>query len=227
MNDNKFRQEYWERNIEKYSGFYDKQSEENINGNKLITFLYKKFIFPIEKYYTRKRYDFVKSYILKHVTSDSCVADVGCGSGIFTGIIATKAAKVYALDFAQSALDLTSAGLPKNKTNVQLLKYDVNTDRLPAVDICIAIGLLPYVENVQTFFDNILPNTKNLLISFLDQDNLLNKLRRKIPFLNVRNCFCQNKAIILKALEDHKFKITQLEPLASGYMLAAEREHVI
>ena len=40
------RKVYWEKNIEGFTGFYDEQSEERIQGNLLISHLYKKLIFP-------------------------------------------------------------------------------------------------------------------------------------------------------------------------------------
>ena len=41
---------YWDKNIRKWGAFYSKaSSEEDFNANKLVTFLYRLFIIPIEK----------------------------------------------------------------------------------------------------------------------------------------------------------------------------------
>ncbi len=69
--------EYWEKNIEGFSGFYDKKSEENINGNSLVTYFYKKIIFPIEKKYMLERYNYVINYINNNVFAGMKCADIG------------------------------------------------------------------------------------------------------------------------------------------------------
>ena len=77
----KRRYEYWEKNIEGFSGFYDSCSEENIKGNLLLKYLYRKFIFPIEQKVTRRRYDMVIERLSENVSEKNIVADVGCGGG--------------------------------------------------------------------------------------------------------------------------------------------------
>ena len=41
--------EYWERNISGFAGFYDTGSEEKIMAPFPLNFIYRMFIFPIEK----------------------------------------------------------------------------------------------------------------------------------------------------------------------------------
>jgi len=46
---NTINRDYWEKNIESYSGFYYVNSEEQINIPFGLAGLYKKFIFPLPK----------------------------------------------------------------------------------------------------------------------------------------------------------------------------------
>lgn len=216
--------EYWENNIDKFSGFYDKVSEENIVGNSLVTFFYKKCLFPIEKQYMKIRYDYVINYINANVKDGISVADVGCGSGIFTKEMAKFNAKIYALDFAQTALNLTEQSLTEeNKKLVFLKKLDIQYERIPEVDCCIVIGVLPYIKNTISFFDNVLPYTNQILINFLDADNFLNKLRKLFTFLNVRGYYYQAKSDVLNSIEKYGFKIIDVKKLATGYIISAKK----
>src|ERR1700758_3747246 len=97
---------YWEENIEGFSGFYDTKSEENISGNFLISFFYKKLIFPMEKKYMFVRHTCVSNFIESNIKDGMKVADIGCGSGVYVKKMIQKGAFVYAFDYAESALNL-------------------------------------------------------------------------------------------------------------------------
>ena len=72
-------QEYWEKNIKGFSGFYDKGSEENISGSVLLKSFYKTVVFPIEKSLMKKRFQMTLDFIQRNVKEGKVVADIGCG----------------------------------------------------------------------------------------------------------------------------------------------------
>lgn len=219
----KSHRDYWEQNIKGFSKFYDSISEENIGSNSLFTILYKKLVFPIEKKVTRERYNIVCEYIEKNVYQGMKVADIGCGSGIFTKLIVKHQVNVYALDYSQSALDLTHNSLTENETkSVNLIKADILSEHIPTVDLVISIGVIPYIDDINRYFDNILPFTQKILFNYLDANNMINIVRRILPFLDVRHYYYQSNKDILSILEQYNFKVNNIIKLSTGFMIDAE-----
>lgn len=215
---------YWEENIERFAGFYGKQSGEDIIAPSFISFIYRNLIFPIERKFMVDRYNIVSSYIEKNVRDGMKVADVGCGSGIFTGQMASKEAKVYAIDYNESALSLTKKNLSIDQLKyVEFLKLDIVDEHIPTVDLVISIGVLPYINDIDKYFDNILPFTSLFLFNFLEHNHPLNKLRRKIPVLDVRNYSYHSFQEIRRKIEDKKFGIISIEKLATGFVVESKR----
>jgi len=215
---------YWEKNVKEFAGFYDKNSEEHIKGNQGFRYLYKKFIFPIEKIFMLKRYNIVSDYIEKNVRLGMKVADIGCGNGIFTKKMAGKKAKVYALDYTQSALNLTKNNLTLEESkSVELIKLDITSEHIPFVDLAISIGVLPYVYELDIFFDNILPFTSSFLFNYLDSNHPINIVRRIMPILDVRNYCYHNRKNIKNKLEVRNFKINFEQNLATGFIVSSKK----
>lgn len=224
MDRNAILQNYWDQNIGRYSAFYDTTSEEALMGFKPLLFLYRKVIFPIEKKVTRQRYEFVKDFIGKEVTETTKVADVGCGGGVFTKLMADIGASGYALDFAPSALELTKARLTaEQQQKITFKQYDATSDKLPTSNVCLVIGVMPYIEDLGPLFANILPNTDKIVFNFLEKTHPFNLVRIVLPFLNVRNYSYHRKAEVLEMLKQHGFKATQVSVLSTGYLMTAER----
>ena len=184
----KRRYEYWEKNIEGFSGFYDSCSEENIKGNWLFKYLYSKFIFPIEQNVTRRRYDMVIERLGKNVSKKNTIADVGCGGGIFSLFLAKIGTNVLAFDYADSALQLTRKRVVGSwAKNVTLKKLDITINKIPKVDFAIAIGVLPYISDLENFIINLGENSDQVMFNYLENSNGFNIVRRMLPFLNVRH----------------------------------------
>lgn len=224
MMENKINKEYWEKNIEGFSGFYDTQSEETINAPGWFSPLYKKFIFPVEKKYMRQRYDFVCDYIDTNVKKGMKVADIGCGSGVYTKRMIEKGAFVYALDYAQSAVGLTKKNLNNIEANSsEVLLFDVTRQKIPDVDLAISIGVLPYISGIETFFSNTLPHTGEFLFNYLSADNFLNRMRKKIKMLDVRNYSYHNFNEIHRNLSLYNFNINRKEKLATGFLVETKK----
>ena len=222
------KQKYWENNIKGFSGFYDTKSEEKIPFNFGFGYLYKKIIFPIEKKYMLLRHKRVSDFIEKRVEKGMKVADIGCGSGIYTKKLIEKGAFVYAFDYVESALNLTKSNLNKEElSNIEIRLLDITNNTIPEVDIAISIGVLPYIENEELYLNNILPYTNMFLFNFLNRNNVLNIIRRKyLKFLDVRTYSYHNPNVIVGELGKHNFKISTQNKLATGYIIEAKNNSI-
>lgn len=217
---------YWETNIRGFAGFYDRESEENINASSLVSFFYRKAIFPIEKKYMAERYNMVLRFIDDFIKPGMLVADIGCGSGIYTKILVNRGAKVIALDFAQNALEMTEQALTRDECmSVTMLQRDITIENIPDVDVALAIGVVPYIKEPCQFFSHVLPHTGRLLFNFLDANHLLNAVRRRVPFLDVRGYHYHRLADINETLNYNSFSIRRCIRLATGMMLDSEKTY--
>lgn len=224
MNNSETNKKYWEKNIEGFAGFYDTKSEENIIGNKGMTFLYKKILFPIEKRFMFKRHALVLSYIDKYVKKGMRVADIGCGSGIYTKKMIDKGAFVYAFDYAESAINLTKRNLLPNELKFALIeKMDITSSNIPAVDLAISIGVLPYIEVLEKYLDNILPYTDRFIFNYLNCNNILNRIRKILKFLDVRKYSYHNYGEILREFGKQDYSIEEKTKLATGFLLNTKK----
>lgn len=221
-----FNKKYWEKNIEGFAGFYDKQSEENFIAPAGVSFLYKKIIFPLEKKYMQQRHATVSCFIDNTIKEGMKVTDIGCGSGVYVKRMVQKGAFVYAFDFAESALELTKRNLSSDELkNVQIKQLDISEEHIPKTDIAISIGVLPYINDHQKYLKNILPFTDAILFNFLSENHILNFLRRTIlRFLDVRMYSYHNLNKIKAELESHNFIIVKKAKLATGFIIEAKRK---
>lgn len=217
---------YWEKNIEGFSGFYDTLSEESIAAPGWFASFYKKILFPVEKKYMRDRYNFVCDYIDRNVKPGMKVADIGCGSGVYTKRMIGKGAFVYAMDYAQSAVNLTKKNLdPKEAHSAEVMLFDIIQQPIPKVDLAISIGVLTYIDEMNEFFNHTLPNTEKFLFNYLSADNLLNRLRTRLHLLDVRNYSYHSYQDIEKKLKETKFIINKKQKLATGFIIDSSAEN--
>ncbi|MBI4945433.1 MAG: methyltransferase domain-containing protein [Bacteroidetes bacterium] len=224
--DNTINKDYWEKNIEKYSGFYYITSEEQINIPFGLSGLYKKFIFPLERKVTLERYNIVCAFIDKHVKPGMKVADIGCGSGIFSKKMLDKGAHVYAMDYVHSAVELTKKNLSSdtNIKNLQVSQLDITKHNIPVVDVAISIGVVPYISEVGIFFDNILPYTDKALFNYNDKNNIFNITRRVLSFLDVRHYSFHSQKQISSLIAKHGFTIVENRTLGTGFILELKKK---
>lgn len=217
-------QEYWEKNIEGFSGFYEKCSQELIQASPVFTPVYKALVFPMEKKVMERRFEMVSSFIADNVRPGIHAADIGCGGGVYTQQMAARGARVHASDFANSAIELTKQRLKENESrNVIFSRMDILSQSIPTVDVAIAIGVVPYITDIDRFFENILPHTNVFLFNFLAKDSWINNLRHQLKFLDVRGYSYYSKEEIRRKLEVRGFKILRMEKLGTGFMVHTER----
>ena len=223
---NKGNQQYWEENIEGFSGLYNTISEENIHRVSWFTWLYKKTMFPIEKKYMMIRHKTVSDYIDKNAKPGMKVADIGCGSGVYTKIMLSKGTFVYGLDYTQRAVSLTEKNIKsENSENYEIRVFDITKSKIPEVDIAISIGVLPYINNLDTYLDNVLPYTGSFLLNFLDLNHPLNRINKLIPFFDVRNYNYHKLRDIKKGIAGHGFSIVRQTKLATGFIIECKRKN--
>ena len=222
--DNTINKEYWQKNIEKYSGFYYVNSEENIDIPFGLDGLYKKFIFPLERKVTLERYNIVCAFIDRHVKPGMKVADIGCGSGIFSKKMLDKGAYVYAMDYVPSAVELTKRNLSSENTSMfEVSQLDISKQHIPKVDLAIGIGILPYIASSENFFGNILPYTDKFLFNYNDKYNLFNLTRTVLGFLDVRHYSFHSQNEIDLSISKNGFDIVKNTKLGTGFILELKK----
>jgi cyclopropane fatty-acyl-phospholipid synthase-like methyltransferase len=221
-------QKYWNENIEKWGEFYldISHSSEELNAPKWLAFLYKKFIMPMEAKVMTHRFRLTMDFIDQYIVDGMTVADVGCGTGIFTVEMLRRGARVIAVDFSQNSLDLTRTLVerlvPEKKNNVEYLLADVSQSKLPASDAVLAMGVTPYLQEIAPFYRNILPTTKIFYCLILDPNHWANVVRRVLPFLNVRDMHWFSRSEIDASLDRHNWRLLNRQKLSSGYLDLAE-----
>jgi SAM-dependent methyltransferase len=224
-------QEYWNDNIEKWGELYLEisHSHESLHAPKWLDFLYKKLVMPQEARLMTDRFRRTMSFIEQHVHEGMTVVDLGCGTGIFTVEMLRRGAYVKAVDFAQSSLSLTQALVerlvPEKKNNVEYLLLDASQKRLPDSDAVLAMGVTPYLQEIAPFYNNILPTTKIFYCLILDPNHWANRIRRMLPFLNVRDLHWFAKSEIDAILARHNWQLVERTSFASGYLDFAQNKN--
>ena len=181
-------------------------------------------LFPIEKRYMYKRHTLVLNYIDKYVKKGMKVADIGCGSGIYTKKIIEKGAFVYAFDFAESAINLTKKNLSSEEQKFALIKkLDITSSNIPEVDLAISIGVLPYIDDLGKYLNNILPYTNSLLFNYLNRNNFFNTIRMILTFLDVRKYSYHSYGEIIQELEKQNYSVKKKTKLATGFLLNVKK----
>jgi SAM-dependent methyltransferase len=216
--------EYWNQNIANWGKFYSdsSHSEESFDAPSVLGTLYHWLITPIEAKLMKKRYQLTMNFIKNYVKEGMVVVDVGCGTGIFTIELLKRKAHVKAVDYAQSSLDLTKAQVeklvPNYSENVEYLLMDVTKQQLPISDLVIAMGVTPYINNLEDFYHNILPTTTIFYCLIMNPKNWINIIRKFVPFLNIRKINWFEKALVDDILRRYNWKLVNREDFASGYL---------
>ncbi len=137
-----------------------------------------------------ERYNYTRQFLVTYVQPGAVVADLGCGPGLFViESLKLGAGTVHAVDFSEAALEVTREAVRRLSPggDVLYLCADVQTRPLPKSDVAVAMGLTPYLTDLPVFLSSALSSTKILLCLYADPDHWANRLRRRLPFLDVRN----------------------------------------
>lgn len=222
MRDRDRTREYWERNIGNFGRFYADMSREEFATPGWSQFLYRNTIMRIEQQLMMKRYGITRRFVQEHVRPGMTAVDVGCGTGVFTVEMLRRGAHVIALDYAQSALDLTRAlvegTVPGRAGDVEYICADVTESPLPPSDVVIALGVTPYVDDLGKMYANILPTTTMFYCLVVDPDHWASRLRRVVPALNPRRMRFYHRKTVDGLLARHGFRLVEREPFGTGYL---------
>ena len=165
---------------------------------------------------------------LDNLNKISRVADLGCGTGVFTTELLLRGASVIAVDYVETALTATKKRviemLPEKQSNIEYLFLDVMEKPLPKSDVVIAIGVAPYIDSIETFMNHILPTTDRFYCLFLNKYHWINRVRRLLRFLNVRRYRYSDDKIIKELLTKDGFLLVSREKIATGYLDEIERK---
>lgn len=216
--------DYWDKNIDNWGKFYldSSHSDEEFNSPSWLTRLYRRFIVPIEARLMAERYRLTMEFIERYIRPGMVVADIGCGTGIFTVEILKRGARIVAIDISTSSLEATKRNVinsaPDRLDAIQFLQLNVSEDRIPPADVSIAMGVTPYVTEIEPFYRNILTQTHFFYCLVLDPKHWANRIRRSVPLLNVRNVHCFKRDLIDDILRRNQCSLIERRNFASGYL---------
>lgn len=215
---------YWEKNINNWSKLYLKISHghEDLACHPWLKYIYHSTITPIESELMKKRYEKTIAFIEKHIQSGDLVADLGCGTGIFVIELLNRGAKVLAIDYTDAALTLTKnlvlEKCPTRQSSVTYLKLDLRKEKIPQCDAAFAMGVAPYISEIEPFVLNIMSGTNLLYLQLTDPSNIFNRIRTCIPALNVRNLKFHDKKTMDYIYIKNQYILIQRDNFATGYL---------
>jgi len=95
------------------------------------------------------------------------VLDVGCGTGLFSYMIAKKGAKVLGIDFSEEAIQIAKQKF--HHKNLGFIIGDINKIKLEKYDIVVSLGTLEHQDEplkiLQLFKKHLLPKGKIIITS--------------------------------------------------------------
>ena len=215
---------YWERNINNWSKLYLKISHghEELECPHWLKTIYHSIITPIESYLMKKRYAKTLSFISTFVKKGDTVADLGCGTGIFVVELLNRGAKVLAIDYTEAALNLTKELVmntcPDKQSFVTYLKLDLRNEQIPQCDAAFAMGVAPYIAEIEPFISNVMSGATILYLQLVDPRNIFNRLRDALPWLNVRKLNFHNKNNLNNYYSQKGLHLQKRENFATGYI---------
>jgi SAM-dependent methyltransferase len=213
---------YWETNIELWGDYYLEVSHghEQLRAPAWVAALYRFSIGRVERRLMAERYARTIKFLNSHLTPGLILSDLGCGTGIFTVEALRRGAIVNAVDFAEAAINITRENVTVHAPggNVNYIVADVAKDPLPRSDVTLAMGLAPYIGDLDGFLNNVLTSTQLLCCLFVDPFRWPNRLRRAFPFLNLRKLQFHSRADVDRIYARHYWKLIERSDFATGYI---------
>jgi len=122
-----------------------------------------KLFFENSSWYLGKRsyYVQIRSQIVQELLKDSkfeSILDIGCGDGSISLPLLAPGTQLTLMDLSQNMLDLARSRVPSQfQTQVKVLNGDFLNVDLPsnAYDLVICLGVLSYVDLLESFFEKI------------------------------------------------------------------------
>lgn len=222
------RMKYWEDNIDKWNMYYKySHSKEEFQGSALFRIIYRHFIGPIEAFLMKKRYEITKQFIHSNLKPNETFNDLGCGAGMFTVLALQIGAKVNAVDFTKAALKLTREAVrfhALDESKVDTVNLDLRNDIPPRANVTIAMGLAPYISDIEHFLLRVFPKTDVLMFNYVSDTSLMNRFRMKFPTLNVRGLEFHNTETVDLVASRCGFTLLSRQKLGTGFVDTFVRE---
>lgn len=217
-------QRYWEQNIEKWGSLYLEYSHgnEQLNSSAWLDWLYKKTIYRLESKLMKDRYQLTLDFVKTHVKPEMRFNDIGCGIGLFTVAALKQGAYVNAIDFSEVALAETKKRVetyaPECLSKVSFHHLNAEQELLPCSDVALAMGVTPYIQHLDYFYENVLQTSELFYCLVVDSEHFLNRMRRILPFLNVRNLLFYSKSYVNQLLIKNQSVLLSRKNFATGFM---------
>jgi SAM-dependent methyltransferase len=215
-------EDYWNKNIHLWADKYLEISHgsEAFDRPGWFVTLYNATIGRIERRLMKQRYVLTVQFIRDYVKPGTRFSDLGCGTGIFVVEAAKLGASVNAVDFSEASLKAARKMLEHHARNasVTFIQADVQKDSLPESDVTLAMGVTPYLTDIEGFLANVLPRTETLCCQYTDPYAWASVVRRIFPILDVRSLQCYGKADIDALYRAHGASLRRRTNFASGYI---------
>jgi len=127
---------------------------------------------------------------------------------------------VNAIDFSPAAIEVTRRQVAKYAPDgdARYLLADVRRDDLPECDVTLVMGLTPYLTDLEGFLNRALPKTNLFYCLYVDPMHWANRIRRGIPFLNVRSLRAYGRREVTEIYRAHNATLIDRSDFASGYI---------
>jgi SAM-dependent methyltransferase len=215
-------EDYWNKNIDLWADKYLEISHggETFDRPAWFTGLYNATIGRLERRLMKQRYGLTVEFIEEYVKPGTRFSDLGCGTGIFVVEAARRGAIVNAVDFSESSLKTARRIVERNAqgASVTFIQADLQKDPVPKADVTLAMGVTPYLTDINGFLSNVLPKTGILCCQYTDPYAWASIVRRFFPVLDVRSLQCYGKAEIDGLYRVHGASLLRRKAFASGYI---------
>lgn len=214
--------DYWDKNIDKWGEKYldISHGHETFDRPAWFTTLYNATAGRLERRLMKERYRLTIALLDRYLKPGMVFSDLGCGTGIFVVEAARRGAIVNAVDFSESSLAATRRNVEMNAAdaNVTYTQADLQTDTLPQSDLSLAMGVTPYLTDINAFIENALPRTAILCVQYTDPSHWASRIRHAIPALDVRSLQCYDKDSVYQSYRKNSGILYDRKNFASGYI---------
>lgn len=216
-------QSYWDQNIDKWGEKYldISHGHEVFDRPAWFTSVYNATIGRIERRLMKERYRRTIAFLDKNIEPGVVFSDLGCGTGIFVVEAAKRGAIVNAIDFSESSLATTRRNVEANAPNadVRYIRADLQDDvSLPESYVALAMGVTPYLTDIDKFIAKVIPSTAILCVQYTDARHWANRIRRAIPMLDVRSLQCYAPDEVDASYDKHGGFLCWRDKFATGYI---------
>ena len=223
--------EYWRENVRRWAELYEPASPdghlENLHGGAVLRLFYDRLITPVERRLLHERFRLCVAFIERYVSAGQLVNDVGCGTGTLTTELLARGARVVAIDFVEEALSATRKRVetlrPDDAAKVEYLLMDVRERAVPPAEVGLAIGVAPYVADLDTFFEHVVAECETSYCHFLDAHHWANRLRSVVPMLNVRDLLYTTTGAVEARYRTHGLALVERDRLGTGFLDVVKR----